>query len=106
MVVSHCERRTMWKCTSILISLSCALYQSDPMEVVAQAGEFEVIFSIMKTSLPILAGWAPLIDYAVQASIKDAASGGYGGSGGNGGGNSGGGGRFGGGGIASGGVPF
>jgi hypothetical protein len=66
------------------------------MEVVTQAGEFEVISSIMKSSLPILAGWSPLIDIAVRASINDAAEGGgsYGGNGGGRGASSGGGARF------------
>jgi hypothetical protein len=54
---------------------------SGAMEVSVQAGEFEVILSIMRTSLPVLAGWSPLIDIAVQASINDAVRGGGGYSG-------------------------
>jgi hypothetical protein len=81
------------------------------MEVVAQAGEFEVIMAIMKSSLPILAGWSPLIDMAVQANVNEAVDGGGGyNGGGRGGGNSygggSGGGRFSGSGMAGGGVPF
>lgn len=57
------------------------------MEVLAQAGEFEVIMAIMKSSLPVLAGWSPLIDIAVQSNINDAvdSAGGYRGGGSNGG---------------------
>ena len=37
------------------------------MEVVVQAGEFEVVLAIVKSTLPTLAGWAPLIDEAVDS---------------------------------------
>lgn len=43
--------------------------ESGRMEVIAQAGEFEVLASIMRSSLPVLAGWSPLVDIQVQAAI-------------------------------------
>lgn len=55
------------------------------MEVITQAGEFEVILAIMRSSMPILAGWTPLVDIAVQANINEAidgTGGGFSGSGG------------------------
>lgn len=66
------------------------------MEVVAQAGEFEVIRAILQSSLSILVGWQPLVDLAIQGAVSEAMSGG-----GSGGGVAGGG-RFSGGGS----VPF
>mmetsp|Transcript_14080 Transcript_14080/g.21703 ORF Transcript_14080/g.21703 Transcript_14080/m.21703 type:complete len:267 (-) Transcript_14080:271-1071(-) len=50
--------------------------EAGPMEVPMQTGEFEVFASIMRSSLPILAGWSPLIDIAIQASINEAINGG------------------------------
>jgi hypothetical protein len=78
------------------------------MEVVAQAGEFEVILAIMKSSLPILAGWSPLIDIAVQANVNEAVvgGGGYSGGGGAPSDSRSAGGRFSGSGMAGSGVPF
>jgi hypothetical protein len=49
------------------------------MEVVVQAGEFEVVLAIVKSTLPTLAGWAPLIDIAVVGAINEAVDSGSGG---------------------------
>lgn len=72
------------------------------MSVVAQPGEFEVLMTILRSSIPIIAGWSPLVDVAVTGAMNDVARGvagygsgygnGYGGGGGGGGGSSGGGG--------------
>jgi uncharacterized membrane protein YgcG len=43
------------------------------MSVVAQPGEFEVFRSILKYSLPVIAGWAPLVDIAVTSAMNDVA---------------------------------
>jgi len=51
---------------------------SGPLEVVAQAGEFEVISAIMRSSLPVLVGWSPLVDIALKSSINEAMNAAYG----------------------------
>lgn len=48
-----------------------------PLEVVAQAGEFEIIAAIMRSSLPVLVGWSPLVDIALQYSINETMHSGY-----------------------------
>jgi hypothetical protein len=42
---------------------------SGPMEVVVQAGEYQVIHSIIQSSLPTLVGWSTCLDVAMQHSI-------------------------------------
>lgn len=53
--------------------------------VEVQAGEFEVITSIMRYSIPYLTGWAQQMDICIQNSISETTSGGGGYSGGGGG---------------------
>lgn len=45
------------------------------MEVIVQAGEFEVMLAILKSTLTILAGWSPLVDIAVTNAMNEAAGG-------------------------------
>lgn len=54
--------------------------QAGPLEVTVQAGEFEVITSIMKASMPYLVGWSTLMDLSMQRSVDDAMQGGGGAS--------------------------
>ena len=37
-----------------------------------EAGEFEVISSLLRDSIPTLIGWRQLVDRAVSASVDDA----------------------------------
>jgi len=46
------------------------------LEVTLQAGEFEVIRSIFKTSIPYLLGWNATMDLAAAAAIGKGISGG------------------------------
>lgn len=47
-----------------------------PYEVHVQLGEFVVIKELMRTSIPVLTGWGPLVDcgvnYAVEQAIREA----------------------------------
>lgn len=56
-----------------------------PMEVVAQAGDFEVLKRLMETSIPQLLGWNSMMDIGVQSMINRGSGGGGGGYGGGGG---------------------
>lgn len=42
---------------------------SGPLEVVVQAGEFQVIMSLMQHSLPLLTGWSTMMEVALQNSL-------------------------------------
>ena len=55
-----------------------------PMEVVAQAGDFEVCKRLMEASIPQLLGWNSMMDIGVQSMISRSGSGGGGGYGGGG----------------------
>ena len=41
-----------------------------PMEVVAQAGDFEVLKRLMETSIPQLLGWNNMMDIAIESMMK------------------------------------
>ena len=56
-----------------------------PMEVVAQAGDFEVLKRLMDASIPQLLGWNNMMDIAVQSMMNRSGGGGGGGYGGAGG---------------------
>jgi len=43
-----------------------------PIEFEVQAGEWEVVASVMKESLPYLAGWNQLMDISSQNAMADA----------------------------------
>lgn len=51
-----------------------------PMEVIAQAGEFEVVKLILQQSIPYLVGWPSMMDIAVGNAVRAGRSGagGYG----------------------------
>ena len=55
------------------------------MEVVAQAGDFEVFKRLMDASIPQLLGWNNMMDIAVQSMMNRGSGGGGGGYGGGGG---------------------
>ena len=41
-----------------------------PMEVVAQAGDFEVLKRLMEASIPQLLGWNNMMDIAIESMMK------------------------------------
>lgn len=47
-----------------------------PMEVVAQAGDFEVLKRLMETSIPQLLGWNNMMDIAIESMMKSGGGGG------------------------------
>jgi hypothetical protein len=47
-----------------------------PLEVIVQAGELQVILTLIRDSLPILSGWSTTVDFAMQNEIKRALTGG------------------------------
>jgi len=53
-----------------------------PMEVVAQAGDFQVCKHLMEASIPQLLGWNSMMDIGVQSMISRSGGGGGGGYGG------------------------
>ena len=56
-----------------------------PLEVIVQTGEYQVIHSLIQSSLPHLVGWTTMMELAMQRSISDSLnnSGAGGGGGGN-----------------------
>ena len=73
-----------------------------PLEVIVQAGELQVILTLIRDSIPVLSGWSTAVEFSMQAAIRRALQGGdssgyypYGSGGGGSGGSGGGGGpRF------------
>ena len=61
--------------TSPFLSLN---KKGTPIEVTLQAGEFEVVKSILQTSIPYLLGWNATMDLAAAAAISKCVSGGGG----------------------------
>lgn len=57
-----------------------------PLEVVVQTGEYQVIHSLIQTSLPHLVGWTTMMELALSRSVSDSLQQGGAGSGGVGGG--------------------
>ena len=56
--------------------LSFCFIKGTPIEVTLQAGEFEVVKSIIQTSIPYLLGWNATMDLAAAAAISKGVSGG------------------------------
>ena len=56
--------------------LSFFFIKGTPIEVTLQAGEFEVVKSIIQTSIPYLLGWNATMDLAAAAAISKGVSGG------------------------------
>lgn len=56
--------------------LSLFFIKGTPIEVTLQAGEFEVVKSILQTSIPYLLGWNATMDLAAAAAISKGVSGG------------------------------
>jgi hypothetical protein len=50
--------------------------QTTPLEVMIQAGEFEVLKSIFQTSIPYILGWNTTMDIASAAAMSKGMSGG------------------------------
>jgi len=72
-----------------------------PLTCEIQAGEFEVLSSLLRESMPKLCGWSEMMDVAMKNAVKEGMKRGRGGGGGGGGGGDGGG-NF----SSSDGVPF
>jgi hypothetical protein len=47
-----------------------------PLEVIVQAGELQVILTLIRDSIPLLSGWSTAVDFAMQSAIRRAFNGG------------------------------
>lgn len=59
--------------------------KAGPIAIQVQAGEFELISTLMRYSLPHLTGWAQQFDIAMKNALNEGISGGGGGGGSSGG---------------------
>jgi len=42
-----------------------------PLRVVVAAGEWEVILSLLKSSMPVIVGWSHLVEISMQGALGE-----------------------------------